>query len=175
MAAQRELAHGDADGRAQVHLDAILHLPAHIFKQCINPLPGLIFGLHQSPAATHAGVRLGEPMVDSSEKTQDRQRIEPILFHIRPLHLLNPLMALACFQQSHGSTYMLLLAHSTTPMPVRQERFVLAGIIPNCVTAQPGNHRTRINPDATDMHRYILRNPRESVPSVGIRVPFSLL
>ena len=55
LATQGELAHGDADGRAQVHLGAVLDLPTHIFKQCINPLPGLIFGLHQSPAATYAG------------------------------------------------------------------------------------------------------------------------
>jgi hypothetical protein len=49
-------------------------------------------------------------MCDSSEKTQDRQRIErieQILFHIRPLHLLNPLMAFGLF--SAESCALLLL------------------------------------------------------------------
>ena len=43
------------------------------------------------------------------------------------------------------------------------------------VTAQPSKNWTRINTDSTDIHRYILRNPRESVQFVGIRVPFPVL
>jgi len=46
-------------------------------------------------------------MVDSTEKTQDRQRIEPIepiLSHIHPLHLLDPLMAFGLFSAESWST-----------------------------------------------------------------------
>jgi len=47
---------------------------------------------------------------DSSERTQDRQRIErieQILFHIHPLHLLNPLMAVGRFsaESYHNKRY----------------------------------------------------------------------
>jgi len=41
------------------------------------------------------------------KKTQDQRikRIEQILFHIHPLHLLNPLMAFGLFQQSRDCFY----------------------------------------------------------------------
>ena len=51
---QGKLAHGNAGGRAQVHLVAALYPPAGGFQQVINALSGLLFGLHQFPAATRA-------------------------------------------------------------------------------------------------------------------------